>query len=108
MALKLLLLLVLELNIRRIQVYGDSLVVINWAKGTHDCHIMRLIPILEEVHRIINEFDYVMFSHVYRELNRSVDLLSKEATQIQQGCWQVESFRGEGSFGYYHRPFHEM
>jgi len=69
---------------------------------------MQLIPILEEVHRIINAFDYVMFSHVYRELNRSADLLSKEASRIQQGSWQIENIRGEGSYGYYHRPFHDI
>jgi len=108
MALKLLLLLALEMNIRRIQVYGDSLVVINWAKGIQDCHIMRLNPILEEVHRIINEFEYVMFSHVYRELNRSVNFLSKEAARIQQGSWQIENIKGEGSYGYYHKPFHDI
>jgi len=108
LALKLLLLYALENDVKRKQIYGDSMVVINWANGSHDCHIMRLIPIYEEVQRLILLFDHIIFSHVYRELNWTADKLSKEAAGLQQGIWQIDVLKETGSYGYYHRPDHEI
>ena len=77
MALKSLIHFVVEKNIKRLQIYGDSFIIINWDKRTQICHLMRLIPILEEIHQLKLFFDDIVFNHVYREHNRRADELSK-------------------------------
>ena len=52
MALKILLLVALEKGYRKIQIFGDSMLIINWAKGIHRYHVMRLFPLVEEVHHL--------------------------------------------------------
>ena len=81
MALKLLLLFVVDQGCIS-QVFGDSLVIINWAIGVHSCHVSRLLPMLEDVLRIKSLFDSISFSHIYRERNQLADGLSKEASQL--------------------------
>jgi ribonuclease HI len=107
LALKILLLFVVEKGCKTLQVFGDSLLIINWVNIVQRCHITRLVPIFEEVMRIITAFDSISFSHIYREQNQLVDRLSKEASQLDYGRWHIEEQSAEGSFGYYHMPFHE-
>ena len=85
------------------------MLVIEWAKENVQCHVMILLPILEEVIRIKQQFDHISFTHVYRERNRVADQLSKEATQghLDFGIWRITSHSHEGSYSYYHRPFRE-
>jgi len=108
MALKLLIHFSVEKNIKRIHIFGDSFVIINWAKKIQIFHIMRLISILEEIHRMITFFVDISFNHVYRELNRKVDGLSKEAAQLVQGTWLIEDLKETGAYEYYHRSYHEV
>ena len=109
MSLRLLLLFALEQGCLSLQVFGDSMLVIEWAKETVQCHVMILLPILEEVFRIKQQFNHISFTHVYRERNGVADQLSKEATQwhLEFGIWRITVHSLEGSYSYYHRPFHE-
>ena len=109
MSLGLLLLFSLEQGCLSLQVFGDSMLVIEWEKETVQCHVMILLPILEEVFRIKQHFNYISFTHVYRERNGVADQLSKEATQwhLVFGIWRITVHSGEGSFSYYHRPFND-
>ena len=107
MALKLLLLFAIEKGCRALQVFGDSLVIINWANGIHRFQISRLLPFLDDVTRIKRLFDNIFVSHIYRERNQLVDKLSKEATQLAYGLWHVTEHTLDGAQEYYHRPFHE-
>ena len=83
------------------------MLVIEWAKETVQCHVMILLPILEEVFRIKHQFNHISFTHVYRERNGVADQLSKEALHLDYGIWRISVHSCEGSFSYYHRPFHE-
>jgi hypothetical protein len=80
MSLKLLILFAVEKECKTLQVFGDSLLIIYWVNKVQRCHISRLVPILEGVMRIINVFDSISFSHIYRERNKLADRLSKEAS----------------------------
>jgi ribonuclease HI len=106
LALKLLLLFVVEKGCKTLQVFGDSLLIINWVNRKQNCHIARLLPILEEVMRIISTFDIITFSHIYREQNKMADRLSKEASQLEYGRWHIMKHTTEGSFDY-HKPFQD-
>jgi ribonuclease HI len=107
LALKLLILFVVEQGCRTLQVFGDSLVIINWTNGIHRCHVSRFLPLLEDVLHIKSLFDSISFSHIYRERNQLADRLSKEATQLAFGQWYVEEHTSTGIRGFYHRPFHD-
>jgi ribonuclease HI len=57
MSLKLLLLFAIEKRVESLQIFGDSLIVVNWARNTMKCHNIILFPLLEEVHRLLSSFD---------------------------------------------------
>ena len=93
----------LKLGVHLIQVYGDSKIVIDWAMGSTRCNILQLSPILEEIFILKSNFDYISFTHVYRERNSIADGLSKEGAQLQEGEQSSKSYlRNPG--GYYHQP----
>jgi ribonuclease HI len=48
MAIKLLLLFAGEKGVQTIQIFGDSMIVINWIHKAQKCHNILLQPILEE------------------------------------------------------------
>ena len=105
-ALRLLLIKALEWGIRSIQIFGDSKLTINWENDTHQCSILRLRPILNEIFLLQQHFNFVSFTHVYRERNDTADRLSKAGAQLEEGEETAKSFlRDEGRF--YHRPFRE-
>jgi ribonuclease HI len=107
MALKLLLLFTREKGIQQIQIFGDSMNVINWTRKHQTCHNIFLCPILEEIFRLLDTFDTVVISHVYRDKNLVADSLSKEGLQLSQGQWHITETKGEDTNAFYHRPFIE-
>jgi ribonuclease HI len=105
MALKLLLQFSGEKGVQSIQIFGDSMNVINWTSKVQICHNILLMPILEEIFRFMATFHSVVLKHVYMIQNFVADALSKAGMQLFFGQWHVsESIRDE-FFEYYHRPF---
>ena len=94
MTLRLLLLFTLEQGYLSLQVFGDSMLVIEWEKENVQCHVMILLPILKEVIRLKQQFNHISFTHVYRERNRVADQLSKDATQwhMDLGIWRITTY----------------
>jgi hypothetical protein len=66
-----------------------------------------LLPILEEVHRIVASFDTFDIQHVYMEKNMVVDQLSKVGIQMDYGQWIIVEDNNETIYEFYHRPFIE-
>jgi len=95
---------VLEKGCSTLQVFGDSLLIINWEKQEQCCLTTRLRPFLAEVLRTISTFDNISLLHIYRKTNALVDQLSKEAAQLEYGTWHITEYIENGSFDY-HRPF---
>ena len=86
-ALKLLLRLTRKNNLDKIQVFGDSQLVINWASGKYRLLNTELAMILQDVHCLADSLDYVYFKHIYRERNYKADALAKEGGSILEGSW---------------------
>ena len=63
-ALKLLLLFALERGCLSLQVFGDSMIVLNWIKELQRYHSIHLVPILVDALAIKHRFDSVTFTHV--------------------------------------------
>lgn len=98
--LRLLLIKTIEWGCRSLQIFGDSMIVINWTTGILRCHNIRLLPILLEMfflkHHFLTLYPSFMF---YRERNRLADKLSKEGSQHQEGQIIIETFlRDPGRF----------
>jgi ribonuclease HI len=95
MALKLLLLFTREKGIQQIHIFGDSMNVINWARKHQTCHNIFLCPILEEIFRLMDTFDTLVISHVYRDRNMVADSLSKEGLLLSLGQWHITKKKGK-------------
>ena len=93
--LKLLLLLARRNYVDKIQVFGDSQLVINWASGKYRLMNLELSMILQEVNRITDGFDYVSFQHIYRERNSSAYALAKVGGRILEGSWSIMEHRAD-------------
>lgn len=63
----------LELGGKNIDVYMDSLLVINQLKGTFKIKNEALYPIYRDIKDLVTRFDRVEFTHVPRALNKLAD-----------------------------------
>ena len=63
-SLKLLIRLALKKQIKHIQIFGDSMLVINWISGKFRVHNVQLAQFLQEVIRLVDFFDQAVFKHV--------------------------------------------
>ena len=66
-------------NITRVKIFGDSKVIVDWAKGLHDLHIIQLNHWIRRTKELVDFFQNSSFSHIYQEHNYGVDILSKQA-----------------------------
>ena len=71
-------------NIKELQVYGDSLLVINQVTGKFKVNNVLLQELHQEVIKLTKNFDYIAFNHVYRDKNKRADQLSNMALDIEE------------------------
>lgn len=88
-ALRLLLCWLIQRNILTIQIFGDSLNVINWVNGKSSCKNQILKPLLEDLQVLKTSFNSFSLCHIYRDINDSADKLSKEGLQQNMGVWKI-------------------
>ena len=70
-----------------IQIFVDSVNVINWFEGNQICQNLLLLALLEEVFHLKEYFDNCFCRHVYRERNGDVNHLSKEGIFLDFEYW---------------------
>jgi hypothetical protein len=61
------------------------MIIIKWARKLQQCHNIFLLPILEDILRMMEEFDIMIISHVYKNKNMVVDILSKSWLLLSMG-----------------------
>ena len=108
MALKLLLCFAIERNSKKLQVFGDSLVVINWINKIQKCRNTSLDALFEEVSRLLANCESLSLKHVYREQNMEADILSKVGINLEWGTWKITEKKETEANEYYHRPFLDL
>jgi ribonuclease HI len=69
--------LVISLGIKRLLVYGDSLLVIQQVNKEWDCNKETMDAYVQEVRKLENKFSGLDVHHVLREHNVGADILSK-------------------------------
>jgi ribonuclease HI/pterin-4a-carbinolamine dehydratase len=74
-----------KLGAREVDVYLDSLLVINQMKGIFKVKNRDLWPIYEAIKELVTHFKHVRFTHVPRELNKLADAEVNEVLDAQLG-----------------------
>jgi hypothetical protein len=105
LTLKLLLLFAKEKDLRHLQIFGDSMFIVNWARKLQQCHNIFLLPILEDILRLMEEFDTMTIFHIYRNMNMVAGALSKAGLPVALGQWHITKHKDGYSQSYYHQPF---
>ena len=73
---------VLSRDIKRLYVFGDSQLVINQITGVYKVKNNLLQELYQEVQNLKTQFEYIEFTHVYREFNKRADALSNMALNV--------------------------
>lgn len=63
-------------GIKEVDVFGDSMLVINQMKGTNKVNANTLIPLYKKAVELQKKIGEVYYQHVYRENNKRADELS--------------------------------
>lgn len=75
----------LEIHAQEVDVYMDSLLVVNQMKGIFKVKNRDLWPIHDAIKQMIPRFQKISFGHVPRELNKQADAAVNRALDEQQG-----------------------
>jgi ribonuclease HI len=75
----------LERGVREIDVYMDSMLVVNQMKGIFKVKNRDLWPIHDAIKELVGKFDEVHFAHVPRELNKLADAAVNRALDEHLG-----------------------
>ena len=73
------------MRIPLVKIYGDSQIIINWAKGVYILTPPDLFHWCRDTKKLITSFQDLTFCHIYREHNRKADGLSKTALSLVPG-----------------------
>jgi ribonuclease HI len=74
-----------RLNIEVLQIFGDSIIVIDWLNSRGKLQVISLLGWKDRIRELQSTFRKINFNHTYREHNKEADLLSKAALQKQAG-----------------------
>ena len=70
-----------------LHIFGDSVVVINWANNKSTLSALNLVYCCTNISNLKDTFLFLVFQHVYREHNVREDNLSKEALSMAPGLF---------------------
>ena len=73
-------------------IFGDSLVIINWAIGKATLACLALDSWCEAIRQMMLSFLSLDLQHVYREHNQSADGFSKGAVVLDSGLCHISEF----------------
>ena len=69
--------------------------VINWVAGKFRMHNSFLSQFLQEVIRISDMLERVVYKHIYRERNSKEDASAKDGATVPKGYWHISEFRAD-------------
>ena len=87
-----LLLVTKMMGIPLLNIFGDSAVIINWAKGNVALNPPDISHWCMDTRSLISYFHHLSFSHTYREHNQLADRLSKSALSLAPRCGKYSEF----------------
>jgi ribonuclease HI len=81
-----------EKNVDKLQVMGDSKLVIDRASGKITIQYIQTQNILRDIKLACRSFEWLSFVHILRELNSKANELSKEALILPTGAFGYYEF----------------
>jgi hypothetical protein len=86
-----------NMGIEMIQIYGDSLLIINQLLGTYGVKKLKLVPYFIKAKEIISQFPDVKIKHIIRSQNNKDDALaSLVASLLLNYCQTMDILVEEG------------
>jgi ribonuclease HI len=79
------LMLASHLSLHRLQILGDSKVVIDWLSNRGRLQACAIEGWKSRIKDLIKHFHFVSFEHIFRNFNMEADLLSKQALREPEG-----------------------
>jgi len=79
-----------KMGVKEVQVYMDSLLVVNQLKGIFKVRNRDLWPIHDAIKKLAAQFDDISFSHVPREFNKLADAAVNRALDEELGITRTE------------------
>ena len=70
----------IELGIRRLDIRGDSQLVVNQVMKESSCHDTKMVAYCQEIRRLEDKFDDLELNHIPRRINEAADTLAKAAS----------------------------
>lgn len=92
-------------HITQLNIFGDSMVVVNWINNVTNCHVHMLSNLFQNTLTLKAAFEHFTCVHIYREHNSEADKLSKEASSLPRGNGQIVEQNGSEEHQFYHRPY---
>ena len=80
------------MGIPTLNIFGDSIVIISWVKGTSALRPPALSHWCMDTKRLTTCFHHLSFSHIFREHNQLADQLSKSSLSLAPGCGLLSEF----------------
>jgi ribonuclease HI len=80
-----------RLYIENLKVLGDSSIVIEWLCGRGKLQAISLLAWMDRIRHLQPYFNKISYNHIFREHNKSVDLLSKLALREKNGDHHLSS-----------------
>jgi len=77
----------IDMRIKHLDIYGDSVLVINQIKGEWETHHANLIPYHDYARRLLTYFTKVELHHIPREENQMADALATLSSTFQVNHW---------------------
>lgn len=84
-----------DCGIERLQVMGDSKLLMNWANGKNRIKNLGWSPIMYRVSKVKIQFIEISLTHIFREFNLQADSLSKDALLMHEGILSEQEFKDE-------------
>ena len=88
-----------ELGIRRLDVWGDSQLVIDQVMKESSCHNAKMAAYYQEVRQLEDKFDGLKLNHIPRRLNEATDTLAKTASGrelVSMGVFASDQYKPSG------------
>ena len=71
-------------KVTRLQLVGDSKVIIDWFTNANNLQVVSLQPWMKKIRDLSRNFTQLKAQHFYREYNKEVDILSKVSLTLEE------------------------
>jgi hypothetical protein len=87
--------LVNSLKLKKLQIIGDSKVVMKWVNKKIQVQVVWLQPLLRKIQAFLDELEWFSCAHIYKDMNFNDNQLSKDTLLLNQGAFILQKFHDD-------------